>query len=327
MAITKDPPAPDVDEVLEQPEPLEPDLVNDGRTIYQRMASILDELPAIGKTQRNTQQDFMFRGHDDVLNALTPLLAKHGVVIMPSVLDRTTAQRTTRQNSIMYEVNLHIEYTCFGAAGDSIAGSAWGEGTDMGDKATMKAGTMAFKAFLNQTFAINTEEGAKHDADKTTMEETVREAERPRILPPRGWKEALERFDAVTGREGDGQAWLSELVEFDYDVSSISDLSSEQKANLMRGFGTAMMLLEERYGDLSATPGVRQIVAGVFAETNGGAILSGPEYALDAKEAEEEGAADTHDGAGGAKTDKPESGASQGDSPDTAAPAAAEETG
>lgn len=146
-------------------------------TIHQRMIAIIDELPAIGKSQYNEQQKFHFRGHDDVLNALTPLLSKHGVTIVPHVLERVTDQRTTRQGAVMYEVNLHIEYTFYGAAGDSITGSAWGEGTDMGDKATMKAGTMAFKAMLNQAFAINTEEGAKHDTDKGTVEETVKPEE------------------------------------------------------------------------------------------------------------------------------------------------------
>lgn len=149
----------------------------DDRTIHQRMVAIIAELPAIGKTQFNEQQKFHFRGHDDVLNALTPLLAKHGVVIVPNVIDRVTEQRTTQRGSVMFEVNLHIEYSFYGSAGDHIVGSAWGEGTDMGDKATMKAGTMAFKAMLNQAFAINTAEGAEHDTDKSTVEESVRQGQ------------------------------------------------------------------------------------------------------------------------------------------------------
>ena len=51
----------------------------DERTIHQRIVAIIEEMPAVGKTQRNTEQNFMFRGHDDVMNALNPLLAKHGV--------------------------------------------------------------------------------------------------------------------------------------------------------------------------------------------------------------------------------------------------------
>ena len=61
----------------------------DGATIYQRMLAIIGELPAIGKTEFNEQQKFHFRGHDAVMNALNPLLAKYGVFMVPEVLDRS----------------------------------------------------------------------------------------------------------------------------------------------------------------------------------------------------------------------------------------------
>jgi hypothetical protein len=114
----------------------------------------------------------MYRGHDDVMNALNPLLAKHGVFFVPNVLERTVAERTTRSGSTMYEVNLHVAYTFYGLGGDSFSASAWGEGTDSGDKSTNKAMTMALKNVLAQTFAVSTEELS--DADATSPEETTR---------------------------------------------------------------------------------------------------------------------------------------------------------
>ncbi len=139
-------------------------------SIYERLNRILAELPAIGKNQRNPQQGFMFRGHDDILNALNPLLAKHGVIVVPDVLERVTSQRETSKGGVMYEVNLHVRYRFYGADGDYVEASTWGEGTDMGDKATNKAMTMAFKNALNQTFAISSAEFK--DADAETPEET-----------------------------------------------------------------------------------------------------------------------------------------------------------
>jgi hypothetical protein len=141
-------------------------------TIYERLVAILGELPAIGKDARNEQQKFMYRSHDAVLNALNPLLAKYGVFTVPTVLERTTAQRTTRGGGVMYEVNLHVMFTFYGATGDCVQASAWGEGTDSGDKSTNKAMTMAFKNVLAQTFAISTEDTI--DADSHSPEETVR---------------------------------------------------------------------------------------------------------------------------------------------------------
>lgn len=142
-------------------------------TIHQRMVAILEELPAIGKDARNEQQKFMYRSHDAVLNALNPLMAKHGVFVVPHVLERQTDRRETRSGGVMYEVNLHVQYTFYASDGSSVQASAWGEGTDSGDKSTNKALTMAFKNVLAQAFAISTADTI--DADEHTPEETIRQ--------------------------------------------------------------------------------------------------------------------------------------------------------
>ncbi len=147
------------------------------RSIYERMIAIIEELPAIGKTQQNKEQGFMFRGHDQVMNALNPLLAKYGVFIVPNVIERVVSTRETKRGTAMYEVNLHVEFTFYGAAGDSFTASGWGEGTDMGDKATNKAMTGAFKYVVAQAFALATAETS--DADATSPEETMRGATGP----------------------------------------------------------------------------------------------------------------------------------------------------
>jgi hypothetical protein len=159
-------------------------------TIHERLVAILSELPAIGKTQRNEQQKFMYRGHDDVLNALNPLLAKHGVFVVPDVLHRLEGRRETRSGGVMYEVNLHVGYTFYGAGGDFVRASAWGEGTDSGDKSTNKAMTMAFKNVLAQVFAVSTAEGASYDTDQHSPEETVRPFDPETDLMPGGVKPA-----------------------------------------------------------------------------------------------------------------------------------------
>jgi hypothetical protein len=140
-------------------------------TIYDRLARILDELPAIGKDQTNTQQGFKYRGHDDVMAALNPLLAKHGVFLVPKTLRREPSVRTTNRGTALYEISLLVRFEFFGTQGDSVAAEVWGEGTDSGDKATSKALTMAFKSALAVVLAISTHELS--DADATSAEETV----------------------------------------------------------------------------------------------------------------------------------------------------------
>ena len=40
--------------------------------IYEAIPKIMAEIGAIGKNQRNTQQNFMFRGIDAVMNGINP---------------------------------------------------------------------------------------------------------------------------------------------------------------------------------------------------------------------------------------------------------------
>ena len=110
-------------------------------TIFQRMHAVLADLPAVGKDSENTQQNYMFRGIDAVLNALNPILAKHGVFYAPEVLEARMEQRTSGRGNPVYATWLHVKYTFYGLAGDKVEASAWGEGTDSLDKATNKAMT------------------------------------------------------------------------------------------------------------------------------------------------------------------------------------------
>ena len=204
----------------------------DSRSVYQRMISIIDELPAIGKTQRNEQQKFMFRGHDDVMNALNPLLSKHGVFIVPSVLERITSERTTTNNKTMYEVNLHVRYTFWGAAGDSFTASGWGEGTDMGDKATSKAMTMAFKYVIGQAFALATAEMSDSDNDRHAAEETTRvQHENKNELKISSWKQLEEAITAYGATAWDDYRVLGVVARDKlFPESEGQELTSEQKA-------------------------------------------------------------------------------------------------
>ncbi len=177
-------------------------------SIHERLTAILGELPAIGKTSENTQQHFHYRSHDDVLNALNPLLAKHGVYVVPDVIERLTDRRETRSGSVLFEVNLHVRYSFIASDGSWIAASAWGEGTDSGDKSTNKAMTMAFKNVLAQVFAVSTQEAQAYDADGITPEETVAygSAQRAADEAARERQEAAEledRGNRLRGRIGE----------------------------------------------------------------------------------------------------------------------------
>ena len=208
-------------------------------TIYERIIAILEELPAIGKSQRNPEQNFMYRGHDDVLNALNPLLAKHGVFVVPEVVNRVTSQRTTRSGTTMFEVNLGVAYKFYGLKGDYVEASVWGEGTDMGDKSTNKAMTMAFKNVLAQVFAISTQELS--DADGQSPEESHGDTVDRMTILPEGFRGAgdelparLHEFSEALDPSVDWGATFRDVVLSHYGRQYAELTRQEQNESLAR---------------------------------------------------------------------------------------------
>lgn len=133
--------------------------------IHEAICSIMNELGAIGKNQKNQKQGFLYRGVDDVMNALQPLLAKHKIFIVPEVLEQTReARRSSTGSELLYSI-LKMQYSFIADDGSSLSAVVIGEGMDSGDKASNKAMSIAFKYACFQVFCIPTEEMPDPDAD------------------------------------------------------------------------------------------------------------------------------------------------------------------
>lgn len=138
--------------------------------IYQSITKILEEVPAIGKGKTNSQQNFKYRGIDDVMNVFQPILAKHKVFIVPQVLEQKREERTTsRGGNLIYSI-CKIKYTFYAEDGSNVEAIVIGEGMDSGDKATNKAMAIAMKYAMFQVFCIPTEE--MKDTDSETPPES-----------------------------------------------------------------------------------------------------------------------------------------------------------
>jgi hypothetical protein len=133
--------------------------------IYAAMSAVMRELDAIGKDKRNQQQGFNYRGIDDVYNALHPLLAKHGIICTPDVLDKAREERTNAKGTVLAFTTLRIRYTFWAGDGSSVACTVEGEGMDSGDKSSNKAMAVAHKYALLQTFCIPTQDMPDPDAE------------------------------------------------------------------------------------------------------------------------------------------------------------------
>jgi hypothetical protein len=142
--------------------------------VYQCIAAVTAELSKIGisKDSKNQSQGYAFRGIDAVYGALSPLLSKHGLCILPRVTDRQVIERQNRQGTALFYVTLTVEFD-FVAAEDGSKHTVItvGEAMDSGDKASNKAMSAAYKYAAFQAFCIPTE--GDNDADAVTHEVVV----------------------------------------------------------------------------------------------------------------------------------------------------------
>lgn len=133
--------------------------------IFEAISNVMAEIGAIGKEKKNQQQGFMYRGIDDVMNALQPALVKHRVFIAPEVLSEQREERASKNGGVMFSVRLEISYKFYTIDGSFIETKVIGEAMDSGDKATNKAMSIGYKYACFQVFCIPTEEMKDPDAE------------------------------------------------------------------------------------------------------------------------------------------------------------------
>ena len=138
--------------------------------IYKAINAVQTELSTIGITKDRTNSQgsgYKFRGIDDVYNAISPLLAKHGLCILPRVLTRECVERISKSGGALFYVTVEVEFDFVSAEdGSKHTVKTFGEAMDSGDKATNKAMSAAYKYAAFQAFSIPTE--SDNDADAVT---------------------------------------------------------------------------------------------------------------------------------------------------------------
>lgn len=186
--------------------------------VYKAIAAVQGELAKVGiaKANRNSQQGYNFRGIDDVYAALSPLLAKHGLCVIPRVIERTMLEKTTSKGNPLFYVTVHAEFDFVSSEdGTKHTAATYGEAMDSGDKATNKAMSAAYKYAAFMTFAIPTE--GDNDADATTHDvapsqepnrQTGRKLDGP-YTSTTALEKAIKAFVVEMGKVADLDEWYS----------------------------------------------------------------------------------------------------------------------
>lgn len=135
------------------------------KNIFETIAAVMAEIGSIGKDSRNQKQNFMYRGIDAVMNALSPALIKYKLFVVPEVLNQRREERQSASGGNLIYSICTIKYTFYAEDGSFVSATVVGEGMDSGDKATNKAMSVAFKYACFQVFCIPTEEMRDPDAE------------------------------------------------------------------------------------------------------------------------------------------------------------------
>lgn len=189
------------------------------------MIAIMRDVDHLAKREKNNHYGFMFRGIDAVLNALGPVMRRHGVYLLPRVESRTYDQVQTAKNKPSTACRVTVTYQFVAADGSSVETTVIGEAWDEGDKGTSKAMSVALRTAMLQVFALPTDEP---DPDEFTYEQAAPE---PLISQVTG--EALVGRMAAYGvqDEADQIGGVSALLG--RDLNDLTEVTETEGRNLI----------------------------------------------------------------------------------------------
>jgi len=168
----------------------------------------------IAKARKNTDQNFLYRGIDDVYNVVGPILANAGLLILPQGLQRTERTYTTSTGKTGVHATVQGHYRWQHVEGGYVDVEAFGEAQDFQARAHQKAMSTAYKNMLFSVLCIPLD-GADADDDQTGAP----------VAEPTAWQQ-LCAFIIENGLE------LDKVAKF-AKVETVHDIADERIPGLI----------------------------------------------------------------------------------------------
>lgn len=219
----------------------------------------------IGKDQFNQQQRFAFRGIDDMYNAISAVLAKHGVVPRVAevrILGDGHSVRPTKNGSVYHMAVLAtVSFEIGAGGGQRMNHEVLAEAADSGDKVASKVMSMIMKYAFLTLFTIPTQ-GASDDADgdsqaprpaegeKPQRPERAPDETRPKPAPeaPKPWPKGLTASEAPDpDAPGFARIILASLQEAE-TLDVVMQIAEHIPDSLIRSMKPAVREARERVG-------------------------------------------------------------------------------
>lgn len=212
-------------------------------TVSQALASIMAELPSISKADKSPE-GYAYRGIEAITSRLQPLLAKHGVIIVPQATI-TNVQPAPAMRDGWQDIYITVDWLIFGPAGDTIRATTCGIGRDRADKGANKAQTMAFKYLLLSLFAIadRNDDADAYDSSAPDDSPASKPAKRPSALSKRSepGNDKAQLAAAFAQRpdidRSERLIYVQHVLQRD-NVQSVDDLTSDDIARVVASLNT-----------------------------------------------------------------------------------------
>lgn len=202
-------------------------------TIHAAIVAAMADIAKTGiaKASRNKDQGYNFRGIEDAMNELSPILTRNGITVTPTYSDLQIAERQSKSGGTLRFVTIKGAFTFSAADGSSVVSSVYGEAMDSSDKATTKAQSVAFRTALFQQFVVPTM--AMDPEDTTAIEsqslaEEVAMAMVEKFDLNNEWG-AYEEWQGLTDNEAKMAVW-SLLKPHSKLRSAIKRMGEDEKA-------------------------------------------------------------------------------------------------
>ena len=182
--------------------------------VYQALRGIMSDLGAVEKIQKGGL-GYHFRGIDQALFHLQPLLVKHGVIMAPSYMQHTQTPPPNGGKMTRTLLELVYTFTLVGNPESQAVFSAMGEGLDHSDKGIAKAYSVALKNLVWQLFCVPTEDRVDND-DEDAKEETTKKAPSKSKAP----KTAKKSAELCTDEDRSGSWKLAEARGRELGITS-----------------------------------------------------------------------------------------------------------
>ena len=153
--------------------------------IWAAMANAKRDIRAVGKDRLYNAAGtrYNFRGVDDVINAVSPALARWGITMGFEVEWLKREKFQTKNGGDSWHVTARVTYRFIALDGSAHVVQVEAEANDTADKGTGKVMSVAYRIMLLQVFSIPTDD---QDPDAERIELGVAGADAPGLSGPVG---------------------------------------------------------------------------------------------------------------------------------------------